>query len=138
MQLNPLDTRDVYPSRRPRIVDGQSILHLDVPSHPTTKAPAANAAGPEVHTTAETKLWGRQTCLSTRYHRRDFEGRSSNLATVAAFSHVFRNSGLADIDPELEQFAVNPWRSPQGVGSAHLENELANVRGGPWPAAAPS
>jgi hypothetical protein len=23
----------------------------------------------------------------------------------------FANRGLADVDPELEQFAVNPWRS---------------------------
>ena len=43
--------------------------------------------------------------------------------------HVFCNCGLADIDPELEQFAVNPWRSPQRIRTAHLENELANVRG---------
>ena len=52
--------------------------------------------------------------------------------------HVFCNRGLADIDSKLEQFAVNPRRSPQEVGEAHLENEVANVRGNPWPAAAPS
>jgi len=52
--------------------------------------------------------------------------------------HVFCNRGLADVNPELEQFAVNPRRSPQGVGNAHLENEVANVRWDPWPAAAPS
>jgi hypothetical protein len=32
--------------------------------------------------------------------------------------HVFCNRGLADIDPELEQFAVNSRRSPQEVGNA--------------------
>jgi hypothetical protein len=53
-------------------------------------------------------------------------------------SHVFCNGSLADVDPELEQFAVNPWRSPQRVGNAHLANKVANVRGDPWPAAAPS
>jgi hypothetical protein len=52
--------------------------------------------------------------------------------------HVFCNRGLADIDPELEQFAVNPRRSPQRVGNAHLENEVANVRGDPWSTAARS
>ena len=52
--------------------------------------------------------------------------------------HVFCYSRLADVDPELEQFAVNPRRSPQGVGNAYLENEVANVRGDPWPAAARS
>ena len=27
-------------------------------------------------------------------------------------------------------------RSPQGVGNAHLENAMANIRGDPWPASA--
>jgi len=35
------------------------------------------------------------------------------------------NRGLADVDPKLEQFAVNPWRSPQQVGNAHLANDMA-------------
>src|SRR6516162_313810 len=52
--------------------------------------------------------------------------------------HVFWNGGLADVDPKLEQFAVNPRRSPQWVGNAHLANEVANVRGYPWAATAPS
>src|SRR5215471_4940764 len=49
--------------------------------------------------------------------------------------HVFCNCGLADVDPKLEEFAVNPRRSPQGVGNAHLENKVASVRGDPWPPA---
>src|ERR1700757_3134160 len=36
-----------HSSRRPRLIDGQSILHLDVPLRPTTKSAAANAAGPQ-------------------------------------------------------------------------------------------
>jgi hypothetical protein len=43
-------------------------------------------------------------------------------------SAMFCHRGLADIDPELEQLAVNARCSPQGVRSAHLEDELANVR----------
>src|SRR6516225_1801382 len=50
--------------------------------------------------------------------------------------HVFCNGRLADNDAQLEQLAVNPWRSPQRVGNAHLANELADVHGRPWPAAA--
>jgi hypothetical protein len=37
--------------------------------------------------------------------------------------HVFCNRALADVDPELEQFVVNPWR-PQGVGNVHFDNEV--------------
>ena len=55
-------------------------------------------------------------------------------ATATGDVMYFCNCGLADIDPELEQFAVNSWCSAQGVGTAHLENELANVRGNLWPA----
>ena len=43
--------------------------------------------------------------------------------------HVFCNRGRADVDPELERFGANPWRSLQGVGNAHLANEVANVCG---------
>jgi hypothetical protein len=78
---------------------------------------------------------GRRTCLSTPCRRHDCEGTSSSLATgPPPLRHVFCNCGLADIDPELEQLAVNPWRYPQGVGTAHLENELANFRGNLWSA----
>jgi hypothetical protein len=52
--------------------------------------------------------------------------------------HVFCNRGLADVDPELEQFAVNSWGSLQWAGNAHLANEVANVPRDSWPAAAPS
>jgi hypothetical protein len=47
---------------------------------------AGNAAGQETHTRAETKLSEQQTGLSTRRHQHDCQGRSSSLATVAAFS----------------------------------------------------
>jgi hypothetical protein len=42
-----------------------------------------------------------------------------------------------DVDPELEQFAMNPGL-PTRDCHAHLENELASVRGDRWPTAAPS
>jgi hypothetical protein len=37
--------KPTHTSRKPRLVDGQSILHLDVPTRPT-EALAANAVGP--------------------------------------------------------------------------------------------
>src|SRR5258707_7552107 len=48
--------------------------------------------------------------------------------------HVFRHGGLPDIDAKLEQFAVDPRRSPKRVRDAHVVNELANVRRCLWPA----
>src|SRR5260221_11661176 len=52
--------------------------------------------------------------------------------------HVFCHGGLPDIDAKLEQFAVDPWRSPKRVRDAHVANELANVRWCLWPATARS
>ncbi|MGA8944510.1 MAG: MFS transporter [Pseudolabrys sp.] len=34
--------------------------------------------------------------------------------------HILGNAGLPDIDPELEQFAMNARRTPQRIGDAHL------------------
>src|SRR5262249_25166105 len=48
--------------------------------------------------------------------------------------HVFCHGGLPDIDAKLEQFAVDPWRSPKRVRNAYVANELANVRRCLWPA----
>src|SRR5262249_2673782 len=48
--------------------------------------------------------------------------------------HVLCHRALANIDAELEQLAVDAWRSPQWVGETHLANELANVRGRSWSA----
>src|ERR1700751_3493301 len=52
--------------------------------------------------------------------------------------HVFCHGGLPNIDAKLEQFAVDPWRSPKRVSDAHVTNELANVRRCLWPATARS
>jgi hypothetical protein len=52
--------------------------------------------------------------------------------------HVFCYGRLVNIDAKLEEHAVNPWRSLQRVGNAHLANDLANVRGDLSPAIARS
>ena len=54
--------------------------------------------------------------------------RAMYLATV----------GLADIDAELEQLAVDPRRAPKRIGDGHLPNQLANVRWRLGPTAARS
>src|SRR6266851_6121301 len=52
--------------------------------------------------------------------------------------HVFCHGGLPNIDAKLEQFAVDPRRSPKRVRDAHGANKLANVRRCLWPATARS
>jgi hypothetical protein len=45
---------------------------------------------------------------------------------TASSGHVSRDRSLADLEAELEEFAVNPRRAPKCVGAAHLTNYLTN------------
>src|SRR5262245_40503584 len=63
------------------------------------------------------------------------EGFPTLRRRTPSLRHVFCDAGLANIDVELKQLAVDPRRSPKRVRQAHLANELPNVRAGPWPAA---
>src|SRR6187200_1082484 len=45
----------------------------------------------------------------------------------AAFGHVLRNARLRDLKPELEQFAMDPWRTPQRIIRAHLPDQCAQA-----------
>src|ERR1019366_8538471 len=38
----------------------------------------------------------------------------------SSFDHIFGNARLSEIDTELEQLSVDPWRSPQWICYAHL------------------
>jgi hypothetical protein len=40
---------------------------------------------------------------------------------------VFAHAGLADIEAEFEQFAVDAGRAPKRILAAHLANQLANL-----------
>ncbi len=42
---------------------------------------------------------------------------------VSSPDHVFGDAGLADLDAELEQLAMDPRRSPQRIGNAHLADQ---------------
>ncbi|WP_410959984.1 hypothetical protein, partial [Salmonella sp. SAL4434] len=37
----------------------------------------------------------------------------------ASLDHVLRNDRLGDLEPKLEQFAVNAWRTPKWMLYAH-------------------
>ena len=42
--------------------------------------------------------------------------------------HVFGDRRLTDGDPEFQELAVNPWRSPQQIGVGHRANQLPDIR----------
>lgn len=45
----------------------------------------------------------------------------------AASDHILTHAGFADLDAELQQFAVNPWSTPKRVLAAHRTNQLPDV-----------
>src|SRR5665213_2298730 len=52
--------------------------------------------------------------------------------------HVLGDRGLADVDAEFEQFTMDPGSAPEWIGQAHFSDQLANLEGNFWPAAATS
>src|SRR5277367_3223866 len=43
---------------------------------------------------------------------------------VSSLGHVLGHAGLSDNDAELEEFSLDPRRSPQRIGNAHLADNL--------------
>lgn len=52
--------------------------------------------------------------------------------------HVSRDRGLADIDAELQKFAVDSWRASERVGFRHAANQSADIRRNGRPTAPPA
>src|SRR5262245_14421686 len=51
-------------------------------------------------------------------------------------SHVSGHSRLPDLDPQLQQFAMNTRGAPQPVGQVHLPDPAPDLYGYPRPTAA--
>src|SRR5512139_902106 len=49
-------------------------------------------------------------------------------------SHILGNRRLPYIDAELEEFSVDPRRSPKWIRNTHLSNQLPNLQFCLWPA----
>src|ERR1700726_1973147 len=67
-------------------------------------------------------------------HRRDAVGMIAKERPPAlgwrlsSLGHVLGHARLSDIDAELEEFSMDPRRSPQRIGNAHLADKLAYLR----------
>src|SRR5260370_21822391 len=53
---------------------------------------------------------------------------------VSSPDHVLGHAGLSDIDAELKQLSMDPRRSPQRIGNAHLADKPAYLKRYSWPA----
>lgn len=45
--------------------------------------------------------------------------------------HVLCDSGLRDFNSELEQFPMQPWCSPQDIGTSHVVNQIPDFSRNP-------
>ena len=57
------------------------------------------------------------------------QGFSTLRRWLAASRHILANTGLADVDAELEQFAVDARLSPQRIVAAHLADQFPCLPG---------
>src|ERR1700726_2850545 len=57
------------------------------------------------------------------------EGPPSLAGRPPPFDHVLGDARLRDLKPELEQFAVNAWRTPKRILHADLPDQSAQLRG---------
>src|SRR5271155_3761643 len=81
------------------------------------------------------RLSVRRTDPSRRCRRHDCEGTSSSLGMAGLFAWpVLGYACLSDINAELEEFSMDPRRSPQRIGNAHLANKLAYLKRYSWSA----
>jgi len=53
---------------------------------------------------------------------------------TSSLGHVFGYARLSDRDAEFQQLSMDSWRSPQGVGDAHLADQSAYFQRNWWPA----
>src|SRR5437868_1136999 len=56
------------------------------------------------------------------------EGPPSLAGRRPSFDHVLGDARLRDLKPELEQFAVNAWRTPKWILHAHPPDQSAQLR----------
>ena len=83
-----------------------------------------------------------------RHHEQVHRGDPVSMITKERFPslrgrrpppcHIFGHASLTDIDAQLEQFTVNPRRSPSLVLDAHLTDQVANFQWHDWATAAAS
>ena len=55
------------------------------------------------------------------------EGPPSLAGRRPSFDHVLGDARLRDLKPELEQLAVNAWRTPKRILPAHLPDQSAQL-----------
>jgi hypothetical protein len=88
-----------------------------------------------------------QTERDCRHHEQIHRGDAVGMIAEERLSPLGRRTSslghicharLSDRNVELEQLSMDPWRSPQRIGNAHLADQPADFQRNCWPATARS
>src|SRR6478672_4740058 len=93
------------------------------------EVPAAEPDDDEGIEQVETDSWNNEQVDGGNVRRVIAQEGSPSLAgRPPPFDHVLGDAGLRDLKPELEQFAVNAWRTPKRILHAHPPDQSAQLR----------
>src|SRR5260370_2264578 len=82
----------------------------------------------------ETDSWNNEQVHGGNVRRVVTQERSPSLAgRRPSFDHVLGDARLRDLKPELEQFAVDAWRSPKRVLDIHPPDQHTQIGLDLWP-----
>src|SRR5258705_11576796 len=97
-------------------------LHVEIGTNPNASGSVWRQQGGPFCGSRPRQVEGR----SEQIHRRDAVGMIIEKCfptlgrRASTPGHILGHARLPDIDAELEKLAVDPWRSPQRIGNAHL------------------
>src|ERR1700716_3119695 len=93
------------------------------------KVPAVESDDDEGIEQVETDSWNNEQVHGGNVRRVvPPEGSPSLAGRPPPFDHVLGDARLRDLKPELEQFAVNAWRTPERILHAHPPDQRAQLR----------
>jgi hypothetical protein len=98
------------------------------------KVPAVEPDDDEGIEQVETDSWNNEQVHGGNVRRVITQERSPSLAgRPPSFDHVLGDARLRDLKPELEQFAVDAWRSPKRVLDIHPPDQHTQIGLDLWP-----
>jgi hypothetical protein len=98
------------------------------------KVPAVEPDDDEGIEQVETDSWNHEQVHGGNVRRVVAQERSPSLAgRRPSFDHVLGDARLRDLKPELEQFAVEAWRSPKRVLDIHPPDQRTQIGLDLWP-----
>jgi len=113
----------------PPLSDARPIRRLDVGYVNPDKISAVEPDDDEGIEQVETDSWNNEQVHGGNVWRVvTQEGPPSLAGRRPSFDHVLGDARLCDLKPELEQFAVDAWRTPKQIFDAHPADQYAQLR----------